>query len=407
MGQTRTETQEELAPEGARRPSPREQQSILVRWVFGAAIAVFVWFGWTVLAPTLGFPELAPAAMLNRALHVDPGSRWGWAALVLAISAASAAFALAVHQRFMRSGVRSGLLFGAGCWLVIGAIAMPLLALAVPDAPITAIPGPAEIPGMPVPADPEAMRPTFMMLHLGILAPFTALIGWLLVGAVLGATSSVAEPSIVVVEGASTRSPRGLVLLAGSAALVVLGATLWVVAHPVEAEALSCGPGFGRRITGVVVGDVEVTTHGTICAIRGTVKGSVIVRDVSDACTKRDLLTAIHVIGGTIEGNIRAEGRRCVMVWLRDGARVVGGIDYGGRGNLGFLGDDEGATVQGDVLVRSGLLWATGASTTNRIDGDLVCQGAQPVGGPGSGSADDWDGLDEDADGSIGGAYRC
>jgi hypothetical protein len=35
------------------------------------------------------------------------------------------------------------------------------------------------------------MRETFMMLHLGILAPIGALIAWLLFGGLLGATSSI------------------------------------------------------------------------------------------------------------------------------------------------------------------------------------------------------------------------
>jgi len=67
-------------------------------------------------------------------------------------------------------------------------------------------------------------------------------------------------------------------------------------------------------------------------------------------------------------------------MWLSDAASVGGDVVYGAEGNLGFLGNGPGATVWGDVLLRSGLLWATGASTTNRIEGSLVCRGGLPVG---------------------------
>jgi hypothetical protein len=92
-------------------------------------------------------------------------------------------------------------------------------------------------------------------------------------------------------------------------------------------------------------------------------------------------------------------------VWLRDASTVVGDIVYRARGNLGFLAEAEGAQVHGDVLLGAGLLWANGASTTNRIHGDLTCHGGRPKNGSGSGS--DWDGLDGDIDGSLDGAYSC
>jgi hypothetical protein len=376
-------------------------------WVFGGAVAVLSWLGWATIAPTLGLPPLAPAAMVSRALHTDVGSRWGWGGLILALAFAAAGYAIAVSQGFLRSGFRSGLVFGAATWLVVGALAMPLLALAAPDSLDARIGVGALTSGMAVPTDPEAMRPTFMMLNLGILAPLGALVGWLLFGGVLGATGSVLEPSVVVLEGDRHKGVRGFALVAGAAVLVLIAGSLWAISHPVEAQALDCGPGFGKKITGTVVGDVKVSVHGTVCAIKGTVNGSVTVRDVSDACTKRTLLTAINVVGGTIEGDIHAEGRRCVMVWLRDGALVEGNIDYRARGNLGFLGNEDGATVTGDVRAGNGTLFATGASTTNHVGGDLLCDEALPVGGAGSGSSTDWDGTDDDADGTIVGVYRC
>jgi hypothetical protein len=287
---------------------------------------------------------------------------------------------------------------------------MPLLGLLTPDAPLV-LPRRGAVPGMATPADPETMRPTFMMLHLGVLAPLGALIAWVVFGAVLGATAStVRVPEAIVslpevgVDEARQTPPRSLGVLAAVVAILVVAAGLWVATRPAEA-ALSCGPEFGRRVTGTIPGDVEVTSHGTICTIRGTVEGDVVVRDTSEDCAKREVLTAVHVIGATIEGSIQAEGRRCVMVWLRDDAHVGGDIVYGAHGDLEFLGDETGATVEGDVIVLGGQLRATGDSTTNRIGGDLVCEGGTPVGGAGEGSASDWDGKGG-PDGTIGGTYR-
>lgn len=418
--------QTETVPPRTSVPAPRGERFVellrrrpdALRWVFGAAVAILAWVGWVALAPILGLPGLAPGPMLNRALHVGLGSRWGWIALVAGLALAAAIYAVALSARLLSPGLRSGIVFGIGAWLVVGIVVMPLLGLLTPDTPIV-LPRRGAIPGMATPADPEAMRPTIMMLHLGVLAPLGALVSWVLLGSVLGAIGSIASaasgstvtaPERVVaipeVGGDGDQPPaRGLAVIAGIVALLILAAGLWVVTRPAEA-ALSCGPPFGRRITGTIPGDVEVTAHGTICAIRGTVAGDLIVRDTSGECVKREVLTGVHVIGGTIEGSIRAEGRRCVMVWLRDGALVGGDIDYGARGNLGFLGDGSGATVKGNVVVRSGRLWATGDSTSNRIGGDLVCEGGEPVGGAGAGSASDWDGMGGEPDGAVGGAYR-
>lgn len=385
------------------------------RWIFGGAVAILVWLGWVAFAPTVGFPALAPGAMLNRALRVGLGSRWGSVAFVAGLAIAVVAYAIAVSGGFVRPGLGSGILFGIGAWLVVGVVVMPFLGLLTPDEPVAVLRG-GVILGMATPADPEAIRPTIMMFHLGVLAPLAALIAWALFGAVLGATAStvtttgapVTASSLVTIPEVGAEQPtpppvRALGVLAGVVALVVLAGGLWVATR--ADAALSCGPPFGRRITEVIPGDVEVTAHGTICTIRGTVAGDVVVLDTSAECTKRDELTAVHVIGGTVEGSIIAEGRRCVMVWLRDGARVGGDILYGGRGDLGFLGDEEGATVEGDVVVLSGRLLATGDSTNNRIGGDLVCDGGVPVGGAGEGSATDWDGRDDGTDGTLDGAY--
>jgi len=144
-----------------------------------------------------------------------------------------------------------------------------------------------------------------------------------------------------------------------------------------------------------------------VCEIRGTVHGSVIVRDDGRACDEIEAMTAADVLGGTVEGDIVALGGACVMVFLEDGARVAGDVVYRAGGNLGFLGDAEGAWVGGSLLLEGGRLWAHGASTTNRIDGDLVCDGGTPRQGLGSGSETDWDGWHDDVDGELGGSYTA
>lgn len=94
------------------------------------------------------------------------------------------------------------------------------------------------------------------------------------------------------------------------------------------------------------------------------------------------------------------------MVFLEDGARVAGDVIYQAGGNLGFLGEAQGAWVGGSVHLKGGRLWAHGASTTNRVDGDLVCEGGWPKEGPGSASEVDWDGFQDDVDGTLGGTHR-
>jgi hypothetical protein len=91
---------------------------------------------------------------------------------------------------------------------------------------------------------------------------------------------------------------------------------------------------------------------------------------------------------------------------------VKGGIVYRAAGNLGFLGGEGGAQVRGNVLLQGGLLWATGASTTNHIGGNLTCDGGHPAGLARLATETNWDGAgrdekDEsvDVDGSIDGTY--
>jgi hypothetical protein len=205
------------------------------------------------------------------------------------------------------------------------------------------------------------------------------------------------------------------VAIAGAA----IGAVSWIAGRSGETPPLpaagsdvsrsvacSAAP-YGNRITGIVEGDVEVTEHGTVCEIRGTVRGSVIVRDDGAPCDEDDAITAADVLGGTVQGDIVALGGACVMVFLEDGARVEGNIVYRADGNLGFLGDGEGAWVGGSLLLQGGRLWAHGASTTNRIGGDLMCDGGTPRKGLGSGSETNWDGWHDDVDGELGGSYTA
>jgi hypothetical protein len=165
-------------------------------------------------------------------------------------------------------------------------------------------------------------------------------------------------------------------------------------------------------IHGTLSANLEITAYPRVCVVTGRVRGNVTVRNTDRRCAGASRYVALALKGGRIDGSVRAAGKQCVMVWLFDRGLVKGGIVYRAAGNLGFLGDHRGARVRGNVLVKSGLLWATGASTTNRIDGTLTCDGGHPSGLPRLATPTNWDGAgrdekDEtvDVDGSIGGRY--
>jgi hypothetical protein len=169
---------------------------------------------------------------------------------------------------------------------------------------------------------------------------------------------------------------------------------------------------YRNTIRGTLSANLEITVYPRVCVVTGRVKGNVTVRSTDRRCAKATRYVALAVKGGRIDGDVRAAGRQCVMVWLFDRGLVKGGIIYRAAGNLGFLGDYRGARVRGNVLLRSGLLWATGASTTNSIDGNLTCAGGHPAGLARLATKTNWDGAgrdekDEtvDVDGSIGGSY--
>lgn len=169
---------------------------------------------------------------------------------------------------------------------------------------------------------------------------------------------------------------------------------------------------YRNTIRGTLSANLEITVYPRVCVVTGRVKGNVTVRSTDRRCAKASRYVALALKGGRIDGYVRAAGRPCVMVWLFDRGLVKGGIIYRAAGNLGFLGDYRGARVRGNVLLKSGLLWATGASTTNSIDGNLTCEGGHPAGLAWLATQTNWDGAgrdekDEtvDVDGSIGGSY--
>lgn len=145
----------------------------------GMVAAAFGWLGWLTLSPAFGFPTLATAAMVNRVLvpREDPGFWLGWTLLLVGLVGAALVYLVAADRGRLRPGVVSGAVYGALCWLLVGAVIMPLLGLADPT------------PAPPAPAPPDPMRGSFMMLHLGVAAPIAALVAWLIFGAVVGSTS--------------------------------------------------------------------------------------------------------------------------------------------------------------------------------------------------------------------------
>lgn len=186
--------------------------------VSGALAGVIAWIGWLAICPALGFPTLATAAMLNRVLvpREDPGYWLGWALLLIGLASAALLYVAAADRGRLRPSIASGAVYGAICWLVAGAVVMPLLGLAIPS--VAATTPPALTP-------PDPMRGSFMMLHLGVAAPIAALVAWLLFGAVIGATSSSGQSY------PSWRRPRTLrtLVLVGAISMVMLVALGFVI----------------------------------------------------------------------------------------------------------------------------------------------------------------------------------
>jgi hypothetical protein len=203
----------------------------------------------------------------------------------------------------------------------------------------------------------------------------------------------------------------------GIAAVVALALVGVIASSAIHAQYMKKTVNCAQRpyhntIHGTLSANLEITVYPRVCVVTGRVKGNVTVRSTDRRCAKASRYVALALKGGRIDGSVRAAGKQCVMVWLFDRGLVKGGIVYRARGNLGFLGDRRGARVRSNVLLKSGLLWATGASTTNRIDGNLTCDGGHPAGLARLATRTNWDGAgrdekDEsvDVDGSIGGSY--
>jgi quercetin dioxygenase-like cupin family protein len=233
--------------------------------------AVLAWLGWLTVSPALGFPTLGPAAMLNRvfAPRSDPGSWLGWALLLIALGSAALLYLAAAERGRFRPSIASGAAYGAICWLVAGAVVMPLLGLAAPS-PATTTP-PALTP-------PDPMHGSFMMLHLGIGAPIAALVGWVMFGAVLGAmagsrasipwgrrlvaaTGALALVAIALVVAGLSRTPAGLAptsrtLATGPVDALPQGAVFFSIVDLPQAAGATLGPhahvpGFAYSLAGV------------------------------------------------------------------------------------------------------------------------------------------------------------
>jgi quercetin dioxygenase-like cupin family protein len=154
--------------------------------VLGIVGAIVAWLGWFEIAPALGFPTIGPAAMVNRVFVPDsnPGVWVGWVVLVLGLVGVVALYFLSAARGWFKPGPVPGLLFGLAAWAIAGAVVMVIMGRISPPTPAPPAP-----PGPPLPTTPDPMHASFMMLHLGALAPVGALAAWLLLGGVVGAMS--------------------------------------------------------------------------------------------------------------------------------------------------------------------------------------------------------------------------
>jgi len=123
--------------------------------VLRACAAILTWLAWLALAPSFGLPETAPAAMFDRLLS---STGWGWLVVLCGEIAIVGLYALALRRRLLSPGLVPALGFAVAVWLVAGAVVMPLM---------------GALAGSAAPTD--AMRGSFMMLHLGPLAAVSAL----------------------------------------------------------------------------------------------------------------------------------------------------------------------------------------------------------------------------------------
>lgn len=168
----------------------RSAAAIVVALAGGALGAVAIWIGWLSLVPALGFPEVSLPGMLNAAVGADLHAPLGWALLIGGLVGLAVGYVVAAARGLLRPGLFSGAIYGLALWFLTGAILMPLMSIVSPDQPVPSSDALAPVREMTAESPPALMRETFMMLHLGLLAPIGALIAWLLFGGVLGAASS-------------------------------------------------------------------------------------------------------------------------------------------------------------------------------------------------------------------------
>jgi len=201
--------------------------------------AVAVWILWVSLSPVVGFPSVSPPDMISRTLGANQGSLLGWVTLIGGLVVLATAYLVATSSGLIRPRMSSGPLFGLALWLVTGALLMPLMGLVSAERPDGVLMRLAEEPSH------DPMRETFMMLHLGILAPIGALIAWLLFGTVLGATSSVllrgGRAAGSTAQPAQDVAPGGVPPMDERWRAVLAGET-----------PLSLGPRLGRRLFSLV-----------------------------------------------------------------------------------------------------------------------------------------------------------
>ena len=193
--------------------------------LLGVAGATIAWLGWFEIAPALGFPTIGPAAMLNRLFlpESDPDVWLGWVLIVLGLVAVAALYALATARGWIRAGVMTGLLFGLAAWAIAGMVLMVIIGRISPPPPL-----PPPPPGPPLPTTPDPMHATFLMLHLGVLAPVEAIVAWLLFGAVVGATSVDIEQTRATGVARSHRVMRTVAAGGVVALALALVAGVWI-----------------------------------------------------------------------------------------------------------------------------------------------------------------------------------
>lgn len=155
--------------------SLREDPASITNFGLAAVVASLAWIGWFALSPHLGFPDVSPARLLATILtpaseDAESGSV-AWILVVGGLALAAAAY-LVITRLSHIGGPGSAVVYAIALWFVVGAIVMPLLA-AVVDRPTSGMGAPLSM----------GMRPTFMMLSEGGLAPLSGLIGWLAFGA--------------------------------------------------------------------------------------------------------------------------------------------------------------------------------------------------------------------------------